>query len=109
MPKESRSRDAAPTADESLDDVQGQIETLRDELTTLLSELDRRRHDALHLGGQVWRGSSWLTLLAAGAGAVYLTTSALRSRERARIEAERSQLREALLRVLAAGRSPKDP
>jgi hypothetical protein len=83
--------------------LEGEIAVLRDELTGLVAELDRRRHELTdfklqarrHVLGVTLTGAS---LLASAAGFVWL--SVWRSRRRSQTTARMGRLREAISRMV---------
>lgn len=84
--------------------LEGEITVLREELGTLVAELDRRRHDALDVKGQLKRhsvevGLTALALVAAASGFVWV--GVWRARRRQRLTYQGSQLREAVSRMIA--------
>jgi hypothetical protein len=85
-----------------LDALGGQIAEVREELDTLLGELDRRRHEALDVPLQLRRhavGASLtvVALVAAAAASVWLTL--WRRRRRDRLSAQAGRLRRAVSRM----------
>jgi hypothetical protein len=93
---ESSPRDAA----EALSD---EVAAVRDDLDTLLGELDRRRHELLDVRLQVRRHARGVTLTAvafvvAAAGVVWLRGR--RERERQAVTAQAGRLRQAVSRMI---------
>lgn len=88
---------------ESTRQLEGEITTLRDELATLVGELDRRRHELMNVKLQARRHLLGATLtgvglLASATGFVWL--SIWRPRRRRKIGARVTRLREALSRMV---------
>ncbi len=100
--KTSRSSKDRPAPREAVEELGGEIAVVRDELDTLLGELDRRRHDALDVPLQLRRhaaGASLtaLAVVAAAAGSVWLTL--WRRRRRDRLGAQAGRLQRAVSRM----------
>jgi len=92
--------DVSPRA--STRQLEGEIATLRDELATLVAELDRRRHELMDLRLQARRHVVGTTLtgvglLASAAGFVWL--GARRARRRRSMRGRVSRLRKAVSRM----------
>ena len=90
------------TPREAAEELGNEIVVVREELDTLLGELDRRRHEALDVPLQLRRhafGASLtvLALVATAAGSVWLTL--WRRRRRERFGAQASRFRQALSRM----------
>jgi hypothetical protein len=91
-----------PATRTAVEELGSEIAGVREELDTLLGELDRRRHEALDVPLQLRRhafGASltMLALVATAAGSVGLTL--WRRRRRARLSAQTGRFREALSRM----------
>lgn len=91
---------AGPRA--AAEELGSEIAGVREELDTLLSELDRRRHDALDMPLQLRRhavgaGLTAFALVATAAGGVWLTH--WRGRRRARLTAKAGRFYHALSRM----------
>ena len=69
--------------------VEREIEDLRDELSHITAELDRRRHNALEVPAQIRRAAPSLALTLAATAAICVAFVLLRSTRRARRESER--------------------
>ena len=98
----SRGSKDRPAPREAVEELGGEIAVVRDELDTLLGELDRRRHDALDVPLQLRRhaaGASLtaLALVATAAGSVWLTI--WRRRRRDRLGAQAGRLQKAISRM----------
>jgi hypothetical protein len=83
--------------------LEGEIAILREELSQLVAELDRRRHEALNVKLQVKRHAPGLlisggALIAAAAGFVWFQT--WRSRRLPRVRSQVHQLREKLMALV---------
>ncbi len=96
--------------------VSGEIDTLRNELGALVSELDRRRREAFDLGLQVRRhpvavAVAAATLALAVGGLIALAVSAGRRRRRpsTRIRETRRALQRIMERPHQVGRDPSIP
>jgi hypothetical protein len=96
--------------------VSGEISTIRNELGALVSELDRRRHEAFDLGLQVRRhpvavAVAAATLALAVGGLIALAVSARRERRRpsARVRETRRALARNMERPHQVGRDPSIP
>jgi hypothetical protein len=97
---ESRSDHRSPRA--AVEELGGEVAGVREELDTLLSELDRRRHEALDVPLQLRRhafgaGLTAMALVAAAAGSVWLAV--WRRRRRARLSAKAGRFYHALSRM----------
>jgi hypothetical protein len=92
------------TSDERrAEQLQHEIEDIRDNLGGLVSELDHRRHEALNLGIQLRRHA--LPLAIAGIAVIGLASGAIalamrRSRARGRLPARAARLGQALQRMV---------
>jgi hypothetical protein len=92
--------DASPRA--VAEELGSEVAGVREELDTLLSELDRRRHEALDVRLQLRRhavgaGVTTIALLATAAGSVWLTR--WRRQRRARLTAKAGRFYHALSRM----------
>jgi hypothetical protein len=97
---DARTDHASPRA--AVEELGSEIAGVREELDTLLSELDRRRHEALdvplHLRRHaVGAGLTAFALVATAAGSVWLTH--WRGRRRARLKAKAGRFYHALSRM----------
>ena len=91
---------AAPETPRQLD---GEIATIREELSALVGEADRRRHELMDVRGQVKRHAGTLALGAAsalGAGAALVWLGIERARRRDRLPARAGRLRQAVARMV---------
>jgi hypothetical protein len=68
-------------------EIEQEIEELRGDLTTLVQELDRRRHVAFDLRLQVRRHAGTIVLFLGATSLLLVSTSMVRSRRRRRREA----------------------
>jgi hypothetical protein len=92
---------AAPETPRQLD---SEIATIRGELSALVGEADRRRHELMDVRGQVKRHAVSVAIGAAaalGAGAALVWLGIERARRRDRLPARGGRLRQAVSRMVA--------
>ena len=94
---------ATASTEESPPQLDREIATLRDELSSLVGEADRRRHELLDIRGQVKRHVVPIAVgataaVGAGAGLVWLAVE--RARRRQRLPERAGRLREAVSRMM---------
>lgn len=92
-----------PSNDKRADELQHEIEEIRDNIGGLVSELDHRRHDFLDVGSQVRRHGLSLALgglavVGLAAGGVLLARRRLRTRRRLPVRVAR--IGQALVRLV---------
>ena len=92
-----------PSNDKRPEDLQREIETIRDNIGGLVSEIDHRRHDLFNVKSQLTRHAMWLAiggvaLVAAAAGGVLLARH--RARGRQSLPARTARIGDALVRLV---------
>ena len=83
--------------------LESEIATIREELSALVGEADRRRHEIMDVRGQVKRHAVTVALGAAaalGAGAALVWLGIERARRRDRLAARGGRLRQAVARMV---------